>query len=81
MARLTTEHDVAEASYKQIAARYDVARVQIAGRSGQIQVIDRAIVSSVPMPRGRVRNTVFAMLAEGMISAVSVLLVGALARC
>ncbi len=80
LARLTTEHDVAEKSYEEIAARYDVARVQVAGRSGQIQVIDRAIVSSVPKPRHRVQNTVFAMLAGAMVSAVGIVLVGALSQ-
>jgi uncharacterized protein involved in exopolysaccharide biosynthesis len=80
LARLTTEHDVGEKSYKEIAARYDVARVQVAGRSGQIQVIDRAIVSSVPKPRHRVQNTVFALLAGAMISAVGIVLVRVLSE-
>jgi uncharacterized protein involved in exopolysaccharide biosynthesis len=74
LARLTTEYDVAEAAYKQIAARYDVARLQIAGRSGQIQLIDRAIISSEPLPRHRGVDIAFAAMGGAMVSAIALLL-------
>jgi uncharacterized protein involved in exopolysaccharide biosynthesis len=78
LARLRTEFDVAENSFSEIAARYDVARLQVAGRSAQLQVIDRAIVPSVPTPRHLIRNTLFAVLAGATLMVVVILLAQAL---
>jgi uncharacterized protein involved in exopolysaccharide biosynthesis len=77
LARLTAEYDVAEKSYKEIAARYDVARVQVAGRSGQIQVVDRAIEPNTPMARHRGRNAVFGFIGGGTLAALGVVLIAA----
>jgi len=77
LARLTAEYEVAEKSYKEIAARYDVARVQVAGRSGQIQIVDRAIEPSTPMSRHRGRNAVFGFVVGGTLAALGVMLIAA----
>jgi uncharacterized protein involved in exopolysaccharide biosynthesis len=78
LTRLQTEHQVAEKSYTEIAARYDVARLQVAGRSAQLQVIDRAIVPSQPRRRHLVRNSLFAILAGATLMAVGIVLTQAL---
>jgi len=77
LARLTAEYEVLEKSYKEIAARYDVARVQVAGRSGQIQVIDRAVEPDKPKARHRARNAVFGFVLGGTLAALGVLLTAA----
>jgi uncharacterized protein involved in exopolysaccharide biosynthesis len=78
LARLGTEFEVAQKSYTEIAARYDVARLQVAGRSSQLQVIDRAIVPDRPRSRNLVRNTVFAFLAGATLMALGIVLTRAL---
>ena len=78
LTRLTTEYDVAGKSYQELAARYDVARVQVAGRSGQIQVIDRAMEPSVPQSRHVARNAVFGFVGGGTFAALGLLLTVAL---
>lgn len=77
LARLTAEYEVAEKSYKEIAARYDVARVQVAGRSGQMQVVDRAIEPNTPMARHRGRSAVFGFVGGGTLAALGVVLIAA----
>ena len=77
LARLTAEYEVAEKSYKEIAARYDVARVQVAGRSGQIQVIDRAIEPTRPNARHRGRNAVFGFVLGGIFAVLAIVLTAA----
>jgi uncharacterized protein involved in exopolysaccharide biosynthesis len=74
LTRLTTEYDVAAKSYQEIAARYDVARVQVAARSGQIQVIDRAIEPTIPQPRHIARNAVFGLVGGGTLTALGLAL-------
>jgi len=78
LSRLQTEYAVAEKSYTEIAARYDVARLQVASRSSQLQLVDRAIVPSAPTPRHLLRESAFAFLAGGTLMAVLVLLSQAL---
>jgi uncharacterized protein involved in exopolysaccharide biosynthesis len=78
LARLTADYEVADKSYKEIAARYDVARVQVAGRSGQIQVIDRAIELNTPKARHRGRNAVFGFVGGGTLAALGVVLIAAM---
>ena len=78
LTRLTTDYDVAAKSYQEIAARYDVARLQVAGRSGQIQVIDRAIQPTVPRSRHIGRNAVFGFVGGGTLTALGLALMLAL---
>jgi uncharacterized protein involved in exopolysaccharide biosynthesis len=77
LARLTAEYEVAEKSYRELAAKYDVARVQVAGRSGQIQIVDRAIAPDTPMARHRGRNAVLGFIGGGTVAALGVLLIAA----
>jgi hypothetical protein len=77
LARLTAEYEIAEKSYKDIAARYDVAKVQIASRSGQIQIIDHAIVPTVQNSRHIARNGVFGFVAGASFTAIGLVLVAA----
>jgi uncharacterized protein involved in exopolysaccharide biosynthesis len=78
LARLQTEFQVAQKSYTEIAARYDVARLQVAGRSSQLQVIDRAIVPTQPRSRHLVRTPLFAFLAAATLMTVGVVITQAL---
>jgi uncharacterized protein involved in exopolysaccharide biosynthesis len=78
LTRLTTEYEVAGKSYQELAARYDVARVQVAGRSGQIQVIDRAMEPNVPQSRHVTRNAVFGFVGGGTFAALGLALTVAL---
>jgi len=54
-----------------------VARVQVAGRSGQIQIVDRAIEPSTPMSRHRGRNAVVGFVVGGTLAALGVMLIAA----
>jgi uncharacterized protein involved in exopolysaccharide biosynthesis len=74
LARLQVEYSVAEKSYTEIAARYDVARLQVAARSSQLQLIDRAIVPSAPTPSHWIRQSLFAFLAGVTLTAIAILL-------
>lgn len=73
LARLTTEYEVKERSYREIMTTYDVSRLQIASRSAQLQVVTGAIVPSLPQPRSVARNTLFAFLAGATIMVLLVL--------
>jgi uncharacterized protein involved in exopolysaccharide biosynthesis len=78
LARLTTDYEVAERSYKEIASKYDVARLQVASRSAQLQVIDRASVPTSPEPRHLLRNTTFGILAAATVMVIAIILAQAL---
>ncbi len=53
VARLETEHNLANRLYEDVASRYEVARVQAASNSAQLQVVDRAFPPRVPLSRRR----------------------------
>jgi uncharacterized protein involved in exopolysaccharide biosynthesis len=58
--RLELERDLAEKLYVEVANRYEGARLQVAGRSAQLQIIDEALPPDQPRSRGTVRNAAIA---------------------
>ncbi len=71
--RLETERDIAEEIYRQVATRYDLARVQVASRSTQLQVLGWAVPPERPLPRGGLRNAILAGLFGFCMSVLIVL--------
>jgi uncharacterized protein involved in exopolysaccharide biosynthesis len=70
IARLTAERDLAEKVYLDVTSRYEVAQLQVAGRSSQLQIIDPAMVPDKPLSRNVIRNAAAAGI--GGLSAAAV---------
>jgi uncharacterized protein involved in exopolysaccharide biosynthesis len=49
--RLETEHELAETVYSEVAVQYERARLQVASVSARLQLIDKAIEPTNPLPR------------------------------
>ena len=62
LARLTIEHDLAQKIYTDISQRYEVASLQVVGRSAELSVIDPAVPPDRPVSRQAARNTVVAAM-------------------
>ena len=62
LARLTIEHDLAQKIYTDISQRYEVASLQVVGRSAELSVIDPAVPADRPVSRQVARNTVVAAM-------------------
>ena len=56
--RLTMEYGIAQKTYEEISAKYEGARLQVAGRSAELQVIDPAVKPTHPLSRQVVSRTV-----------------------
>lgn len=74
LARLQVEQDLAEKIYMEISQRYEVASLQVVGRSAELSVIDKAVPADRPVPRHVVRNTVVAAIAGFCFALAGVLL-------
>ena len=74
--RLDLEKKLAEKTYSEVVGRYEGARLQVAARSAQLQVIDPAVVPSRPISRQVVSKTVTALFAGFAVSAVCALAFG-----
>jgi uncharacterized protein involved in exopolysaccharide biosynthesis len=61
-AHLELEQTLAERTYTDVVSRYESARLQVAIRSADLQVIDPAVVPALPVPRGLVSRTCAAVL-------------------
>jgi polysaccharide biosynthesis transport protein len=57
VARLETDYELAKRVYMDVANRYQGARLQVAARSAQLQVIDAALPPNGPLPRRLVSRT------------------------
>jgi uncharacterized protein involved in exopolysaccharide biosynthesis len=79
LARRELDVRVAERAYVELAQRYELARLQVGGRSAELQIIDPAI-----LPRGSVSWGVVAMMticgAAGLVGAMGVVAAIALVR-
>jgi uncharacterized protein involved in exopolysaccharide biosynthesis len=71
--RLTMERDLARKIYEEVATRYQVARLQVAGRSAQLQVVDRATPATQPEPRGTVGRAGTAFVVGLLLAVLAVL--------
>jgi len=68
LTRLTVERDLVTAVYRQVATAYETARTQVAARSAQLQIIDKAVASDQPVSRHVARNAA-AGLTVGLVFA------------
>jgi protein tyrosine kinase modulator len=76
LARLQTEYEVSRALYLDVSTRYEQARIQVVGRSSQLQVIDFALPPDRPASPKVLRNTVVALVAGFLLTMIGVLLYG-----
>ena len=74
--RLDLEKKLAEKTYSEVVGRYEGARLQVAARSAQLQVIDAAVVPSRPISRQVVSTTFTALVGGFFLSAVCALAFG-----
>ena len=71
--RLELERDLTTAVYRQVATAYETVRVQVASRSAQLQILDRAVPADRPLSRHVTRNALMGLLGgllAGSIGAV-----------
>jgi uncharacterized protein involved in exopolysaccharide biosynthesis len=62
VARLRTEYDLAKQTYLDLATQYAQARIQVASRTSQLQVIDPAVPASRPVSPRPARNLAIALV-------------------
>jgi succinoglycan biosynthesis transport protein ExoP len=62
LARLQVELDLAQKIYVDVVSRFEAARLQVAARSAQLEIIDPAVVPDAPESRNVVRNSALAGL-------------------
>jgi uncharacterized protein involved in exopolysaccharide biosynthesis len=60
--RLMTEHDLARKIYLDVATRYEQVRLQVAGRTAQLQLLDSALTPDLPVGPRVLRNTAATMI-------------------
>jgi uncharacterized protein involved in exopolysaccharide biosynthesis len=60
LARRQVERDLAEKIYMDVSQRYEVARLQVVGRSAELEIIDPAVPADRPVSRQVARNTAVA---------------------
>ena len=72
--RLETEYDLAKKVYVDVATRYEQARLQVASRTAQLQVLDRALPPDRPIAPRPLRNTAIALVVGFMLSALGILI-------
>jgi uncharacterized protein involved in exopolysaccharide biosynthesis len=51
LGRLDLEHDIARNTYEEAVGRFEGARLQVAIKGGQLQIVDSAIPPDTPLPR------------------------------
>jgi uncharacterized protein involved in exopolysaccharide biosynthesis len=74
LGRLQTEAGLAKKIYEAVSTRYEDARLQVAGRTPQLQVIDLAVPPAERVGPRVLRNTVLAMALSLLIASGLVLL-------
>ena len=73
LARLTTEFALAKQIYVDVATRFEEARLQVVGRSAQLEIADAAVVPDRPIGPRVLRNTAIAFMVGLLLSMVAVL--------
>ena len=74
--RLEMDFEIAQKAYSEVAIRYEGARLQVAGHSAEIQVIDPAMPPDRPLSRQVVSRTASAAVAGLALGAVLALAIG-----
>jgi uncharacterized protein involved in exopolysaccharide biosynthesis len=75
-ARLEMERDLAMTVYRQVATAYETARVQVASRSAQLELLDRAVPPDRPNSKHVLRNTLVALVAGFALGVAAAVVVG-----
>ena len=73
LGRREVERDLAQKIYEDISQRYEAARLQVAGRSAQLVILDEAIPADRPVSRDVARKTAMAALVGFCIALVGLL--------
>jgi uncharacterized protein involved in exopolysaccharide biosynthesis len=73
LSRLQTEYDLSKAVYVDVATRDEQTRLQVAGRSAQLQIMDAALPPDRPIAPKVLRNTVIALALGSMLMVFGVL--------
>lgn len=71
--RLQIELDLARKVYQDVATAYETARLQVAGRSAELRLVEAALPPDRPLSRNIMRNAVIAFVVGLMMSAFFVL--------
>jgi protein tyrosine kinase modulator len=71
LSRLQTEYQISKEAYVDVSKRYEQARLQVAGRSAQLQLMDAALPPDRPVSRHMVRNTALALIAGFTLTAIA----------
>jgi polysaccharide biosynthesis transport protein len=74
LARLQTEYDLAKTVYVDVSTRYEQARLQVAGRSAELKVMDPALPPDRPVSPRVLRQTAVALVVGFMAMVMGVLL-------
>jgi uncharacterized protein involved in exopolysaccharide biosynthesis len=74
LARLETEFDLARKVYVDVATRYEQARLQVASRTAQLQILDSALPPDRPISPRPLRDTAIALLVGLLLSIPGVLI-------
>jgi len=77
LADLQMENELAMTVYKQVATSYETARAQVASRSAQLDVLDRAVPPDRPMSRHLARNALTGFVLGFAIAAIAAAVYGA----
>jgi polysaccharide biosynthesis transport protein len=78
--RLQTELALSKQVYLDVSNRYEQARIQVASRSAQLQMIDQAVPPEIPVSPRVIRDTVFATALTVVAAAGLFLLVAVVRR-
>jgi uncharacterized protein involved in exopolysaccharide biosynthesis len=70
LGRLQTESDIAKEVYIDVSKRYEQTRLQVAGRSAQLQLMDTALPPDRPTSPRVVRNTAIAVVLGFMLAVI-----------
>jgi uncharacterized protein involved in exopolysaccharide biosynthesis len=78
--RLQGELELSRRVYTDAASRYEAARLQVAGRSAQLQVIDKAVPPTQPISPRMLRDTAGAIALAVIAASAVLLLLAAIGR-
>jgi uncharacterized protein involved in exopolysaccharide biosynthesis len=70
LARLEMERDLATTVYRQVATAFETARVQVASRSPQLEVLDAAVSPDRPVSRRVVSLTLLGLIAGFVLASI-----------
>jgi succinoglycan biosynthesis transport protein ExoP len=73
LSRLQTEYDLSRTVYLEAATRNEQTRIQVAGRSAQLQPLDAALPPDRPVSRNVLRNTAIALVLGSTLMVIGVL--------